>query len=168
MARMPWVLRRLVPRFVVRWAATRLLRALNETRAVPCHFRRLSDAVFRERGVERVALLKIDVEGAELAVLRGVDAADWPKVQQVAMELESRAHAAEATELLRAAGFEVRAWVNAELAELLPTCQVHQLLAWRPGPPPHSGGRTPSPARARGGGGGSGRAARSPGRRRRG
>lgn len=34
-----------------------------------------------------VDLLKVDVERAELAVLRGVDAADWPRIRQVSMEV---------------------------------------------------------------------------------
>lgn len=175
MARMPWLLRLVVPAVVVRWAATRLLRSLNATTSVPARFRRLSDAVFREGDVERVSLLKIDVEGAELSVLRGVDAADWPKVDQVAMELESKAHAVEATALLEAAGFEVRAWVNAELVELLPTCQVHQLLAWRAGGERRAArARTPkratpakSPVKARAGAKSPKRASRSPAPRRR-
>ena len=33
-----------------------------------------------------MGLLKVDVERAELAVLRGVSAAHWPIVRQVAME----------------------------------------------------------------------------------
>ncbi len=81
--------------------------------------------------MQRVALLKIDVEGAELDVLRGVDPLDWPRIQQVSMELESAAHAAEASELLSAVGFTVHTWINPELAAILPTCQVHQLLAKR-------------------------------------
>ena len=130
--RLPAALRRFVPGWLVYWAGTRLLRNLNRTEAVECEFHRLSDAVFRERGVETISLLKIDVEGAELSVLRGIDEEHWPRIQQIAMELESEAHAREASALLRAAGFEVRAWVNPELVELLPTCEVHQLVAKRP------------------------------------
>ena len=37
--------------------------------------------------LRRVDLLKVDVEGDELLVLRGVGADDWPKVQQVAVEV---------------------------------------------------------------------------------
>ena len=36
--------------------------------------------------LRRIDLLKVDVEGDELLVLRGVGADDWPKVQQVAVE----------------------------------------------------------------------------------
>ena len=37
--------------------------------------------------LERVNLLKIDVERAELAVLHGVSACDWPKIRQVVLEV---------------------------------------------------------------------------------
>ena len=32
-------------------------------------------------------LLKVDVERAELEVLMGIDAADWPRIRQIAMEV---------------------------------------------------------------------------------
>jgi FkbM family methyltransferase len=49
---------------------------------------RLSDAL-RRQGVDRpIDLLKIDVEGAELDVLRGIDDADWPRIRRVAAEVE--------------------------------------------------------------------------------
>ncbi|GBF96196.1 hypothetical protein Rsub_08741 [Raphidocelis subcapitata] len=43
--------------------------------------------LLRERGVQSVGLLKIDVERAELDVLRGVSAEDWPRIEQVAAEV---------------------------------------------------------------------------------
>jgi amino acid adenylation domain-containing protein/FkbM family methyltransferase len=53
---------------------------------VRCPLRRLSD-VIDELGLTRVDLLKIDVQRAELDVLRGIDARHWPMVQQLAMEV---------------------------------------------------------------------------------
>ena len=45
-----------------------------------------------KRGAGRgVGLLKVDVERAELAVLRGVEARDWPLIRQVAMEVHDAA-----------------------------------------------------------------------------
>ncbi|HVR11538.1 MAG TPA: amino acid adenylation domain-containing protein, partial [Thermoanaerobaculia bacterium] len=48
--------------------------------------RRLS-AVIRERDVQRIDLLKVDVEKSELEVLAGIDEGDWPKIQQVVVEV---------------------------------------------------------------------------------
>ena len=53
---------------------------------VVCELRPLSD-VIRERGVERIDLLKVDVEKSELDVLEGIDAAHWPMVRQVVIEV---------------------------------------------------------------------------------
>ncbi|CAM9464824.1 unnamed protein product [Scytosiphon promiscuus] len=38
-------------------------------------------------GISTVDLLKVDVEGDELAVLHGIDDEDWPKIRQVALEV---------------------------------------------------------------------------------
>ncbi|MBQ0825399.1 FkbM family methyltransferase [Streptomyces tagetis] len=39
-------------------------------------------------GQPRVDLLEVDVEGAELDVLLGIDPADWPRIDQVIMEVQ--------------------------------------------------------------------------------
>jgi amino acid adenylation domain-containing protein/FkbM family methyltransferase len=54
-----------------------------------CRLRRLSDLI-REERVERIDLLKIDVQRAELDVLRGINAEDWKKIKQVVMEVHDR------------------------------------------------------------------------------
>ena len=61
-------------------------RSFRDVQQVPCEIRTVSDIV-QEHGIDRIDLLKVDVEKAELEVLKGVDAADWPKVQQVVMEV---------------------------------------------------------------------------------
>jgi len=52
-----------------------------------CPVETLSAVMRRERLV-RIDLLKIDVEGAELDVLRGIDTADWPHLRQIVLEVE--------------------------------------------------------------------------------
>src|SRR5262249_9918774 len=52
-------------------------------------------------------LLKIDVERAELDVLAGLAAADWRKVRQVVLEVDSREHITQAAALLTRHGFAV-------------------------------------------------------------
>jgi amino acid adenylation domain-containing protein/FkbM family methyltransferase len=49
--------------------------------------RRTLSYVLAETGVERVDLLKIDVQKAELEVLEGIAEEDWPKIAQLAIEL---------------------------------------------------------------------------------
>ncbi len=39
-------------------------------------------------GLERIDLLQIDVEGAELEVLHGIEEQHWQRIQQVAMEID--------------------------------------------------------------------------------
>lgn len=51
-----------------------------------CQVRTLS-SVLREQEIAQVKLLKIDVERAELDVLRGIEEGDWPKIEQVVIEL---------------------------------------------------------------------------------
>lgn len=46
--------------------------------------------MLKRNKIARVDLLKIDVEGAELDVLMGLDAETWPRVQQVVMETHNR------------------------------------------------------------------------------
>jgi FkbM family methyltransferase len=54
-----------------------------------CQFKTLSEAI-HENNVEHIDLLKIDVEGNEFEVLKGVQEQDWPKIEQVVAEIHSR------------------------------------------------------------------------------
>jgi amino acid adenylation domain-containing protein/FkbM family methyltransferase len=63
-----------------------LLAGRFEANHETCQLRRLSD-VIREERLERIDLLKVDAQRAELDVLLGLDDQDWPKIQQVVMEV---------------------------------------------------------------------------------
>jgi FkbM family methyltransferase len=63
-----------------------VLRGALRTEIVICQMRTLSQFV-ADRSIERIDLLKIDVERAELGVLRGIEDEDWCKVRQVVVEL---------------------------------------------------------------------------------
>jgi FkbM family methyltransferase len=81
-----------------------------------CAIRRLSDVV-RETGVERIDLLKIDVEKAEWDVLQGIDEADWAKIRQAVIEVHDLdGRLAQVLELLRRHGFSCVAEEERELA----------------------------------------------------
>jgi amino acid adenylation domain-containing protein/FkbM family methyltransferase len=54
-----------------------------------CRFARLSE-ILRREDIHRVGLLKIDVQRAELEVLSGIDEGDWPKIDQVVVEVHDR------------------------------------------------------------------------------
>lgn len=45
--------------------------------------------VIQQAGITKIDLLKIDVEGAELAVLNGITESDWPKIRQIVIEVHS-------------------------------------------------------------------------------
>ena len=75
--------------------ADELLAGRLDAEREECRLRRLSD-VIREEGIERIDLLKIDVQRAELDVLHGLDAEDWPKIRQIVMEVhDGRGQASE-------------------------------------------------------------------------
>lgn len=83
------------------------LRHRLASKRVTCPLRTLSDVIAEHR-VDRIDLLKVDVEGAEELVLRGLADADWPKVQQVIIEVsdtDGRVKRVEQT--LRERGFTV-------------------------------------------------------------
>ncbi|MEO1618772.1 MAG: FkbM family methyltransferase, partial [Planctomycetota bacterium] len=63
-----------------------LKRRFNRAEQVEVNLRRLSD-VLREKNVDQIDLLKIDVEGAEFEVLDGLEPADWERVRQLVMEI---------------------------------------------------------------------------------
>ena len=69
-----------------------------------CEMRTLS-GVIAEYGVDRIDLLKVDVEKAELDVLNGIDDKDWPKIRQVVVEVHDLDRRVETTaKMLTAAG----------------------------------------------------------------
>ena len=71
-----------------------------------CPIKTLSQ-VIREQQIERIDLLKIDVESSELDVLSGIDDEDWPRIKQIALEVHSRPMLESILSLLRAHGFEL-------------------------------------------------------------
>jgi FkbM family methyltransferase len=103
----------LLPGWVTRNVAEAVRRFYQRSQTVTCRLVRLSD-VFRREGIERVDLLKMDVEGAEFDAIDGIDAADWPRIAQVIVEVhQGEESCARMERLLAAQGFETDAWQQA-------------------------------------------------------
>ena len=65
-------------------------------------------SVMRTHGVERIDLLKVDVEKSELAVLSGVADEDWPRIHQVIVEVHDEGgRLAQVRSLLEKARFRI-------------------------------------------------------------
>jgi syringomycin synthetase protein SyrE len=74
---------------------------------VECELRTISQAI-EQYGLGSIDLLKIDAEKSELEVLQGVDAADWPKIRQVVLEVHDiDGRVAQIESILRHQGFAV-------------------------------------------------------------
>jgi iturin family lipopeptide synthetase A len=67
---------------------------------------RTLSCVILEEGIDRIDLLKINVEKSELDVLLGVSPSDWPKIRQLVIEVDLQDNVAPITALLEQQGYE--------------------------------------------------------------
>jgi amino acid adenylation domain-containing protein/FkbM family methyltransferase len=94
-----------------------------------CWLQSLSTVICQEN-IERIDLLKVDVEGAELEVLNGLNESDWSKVWQVVVESHGSTDRLQVvTDILKRHGFQV------EVAQekLLRGTGMYNIFARRPG-----------------------------------
>ncbi|MFI9756435.1 FkbM family methyltransferase [Streptomyces sp. NPDC051963] len=80
------VLRR-VPTPILTLLVSRKLRVMRRLETHRVKVRPLSSAL-DEQGIDQVDLLKVDVEGAELEVLAGIEERHWPLIRQAVVEVE--------------------------------------------------------------------------------
>ncbi|MFE0024943.1 FkbM family methyltransferase [Amycolatopsis sp. NPDC059021] len=100
---------RRVPASVLRALVGRKLRVMRRLETHHVRVRPLS-SVLDEQGIDQVDLLKIDVEGAELDVLRGIEQRHWPLIRQAVVEVEGwQEHRDTVLDIFAAHGFTVRA-----------------------------------------------------------
>ncbi|SFP43457.1 methyltransferase, FkbM family [Amycolatopsis arida] len=108
--------------------ADRISRSRHELSFVECRTVTLSELI-GESAVDRVDLLKIDVEKAECDVLAGIEPGDWPRIQNVVIEVHDMDGRLERVcGLLRAQGFDVAAYQESRLVDT----NMHNLFATRP------------------------------------
>ncbi|MFF3292020.1 FkbM family methyltransferase [Streptomyces sp. NPDC003023] len=86
-------------------------------------------AVIAEQGVERIDLIKIDVQKSEQQVLDGIADHDWPKIRQMVLEAHDGddGRVAHLTRMLRSRGFTV----HAEQDEIYAGTDIHNIYALR-------------------------------------
>ncbi|HEX7239303.1 MAG TPA: amino acid adenylation domain-containing protein, partial [Longimicrobiaceae bacterium] len=82
-----------------------LVEARLERQTFECRLRTVSE-VMRDEGVERIDLLKVDVEGGEYDVLAGIEEEHWERISQVVAEAHDQ-DLERVTELLARHGFTV-------------------------------------------------------------
>jgi len=92
----------------------------QEKEQVICPVRTLS-SVMNELGIDAIDLLKIDVEGEEYEVFKGIEAKDWPKIKQIVAEVhDKKGRLKQVTQMLADNGFKIQL----EKRELLPSTFV--------------------------------------------
>jgi FkbM family methyltransferase len=65
-----------------------VLNVFSTIETYECTVKPLS-SIIEEEKIERINLLKVDVEGAELDVFEGIDQKHWPIIHQVSLELDN-------------------------------------------------------------------------------
>lgn len=76
---------RYLPSVIQGWLSRRILKWHRKSVPIKCDVVRWSDYA-NKYGVKSVDLFKIDVEGAELDVLQGIDDNHWPGIKQFVIE----------------------------------------------------------------------------------
>ena len=125
-----WLSSACVPRCVLHGLGRCAVKVLTRFERVDVKLSTLS-SVMREYGVDRIDLLKVDVEGFEEQVLGGIERRDWVKIRQVALEVEDFATTKRVTKLLEGYGFEVVSEASEKKANPRVSSEVSQIWAWR-------------------------------------
>tara|TARA_B100001559_G_scaffold317748_2_gene323487 strand:- start:145 stop:948 length:804 start_codon:yes stop_codon:yes gene_type:complete len=78
-----WWWAKYIPKFLYPHIVTRLRK---NAKIIPCKLKTLSMSI-EECGIENIDLLKIDCEGNELKVLKGIEKKHWPLIKQIVTEV---------------------------------------------------------------------------------
>ena len=108
-------------------AADVSVRAFEDARTLPCELRTVTQ-VLEEQELDRVDLLKVDVERAERDVLAGIEDRDWSRIRQLVVEVHDLGGRLRAVlELVRGLGYSVEVDQDPDWAGT----EVHMLYARR-------------------------------------
>lgn len=101
---------------------------LGKRETYMCEMRRISD-IIRERTIERISLLKIDVEKAEHIVLEGIDFEDLKRVDNAIVEVHDLGNdeQGKVVKLFENSGFNVNMVAEDHLEE----SKIYTIWAWR-------------------------------------
>ncbi|WP_138506146.1 non-ribosomal peptide synthetase, partial [Nostoc sp. PA-18-2419] len=109
-------------------AIDELLAERLQSQQFTCQLRTISD-VISEYGVEKIDLLKIDVEKSEKDVLSGIQQEDWQKIQQIVVEVHNiNGRLEEIATLLKKHGYNL----TIEQDTLLEDTVLYNIYARRP------------------------------------
>ncbi|MEH1938080.1 MAG: amino acid adenylation domain-containing protein [Nostoc sp.] len=109
-------------------AIDELLAERLQSQQFTCQLRTISD-VIGEYGVEKIDLLKIDVEKSEQDVLSGIQQEDWQKIKQIVVEVHNiNGRLEEITALLKKHGYDL----TIEQDALLEDTVLYNIYARRP------------------------------------
>ncbi|WP_406346326.1 amino acid adenylation domain-containing protein [Streptomyces sp. NBC_00648] len=104
-----------------------LVDARLDSERFTCQLRTFSEIV-AEQGLDRIDLLKIDVENAEYEVLKGIHWRDWPRIRQLVVELHDVDGQLEKVEtMLRALGYRVVSEQDNRLLQGTPLYNVYAI-----------------------------------------
>lgn len=103
------------------------------TKHITCSLTTVSQLI-REYELDRIDLMKIDVEGSELDVIHGIEAHDWPRIRQLVIEVHDVDDRVKTmVNLLTDKGY--RTTVDQEDWALHKLMNIYTLYATRPTPP---------------------------------
>jgi FkbM family methyltransferase len=122
---------RILPLKLKTWIIHKILRWIYASQKVECEQKTLSQ-IIEELQLERIDLIKLDAENAEWGVIAGIGESDWPKIQQMVIEVHTHIPKGQTlvddlTSLLTHRGFFVTVDLNARFSDI----GVHMLYAKR-------------------------------------
>jgi FkbM family methyltransferase len=123
---------RYIPKFLRPFVIRRALRSALKKEKVVCPLKTLS-TIIRENSIDSIDLLKLDAENCETLILAGIQNEDWPKIQQISMEVHGHLKGRETVleevrSLLHKKGFHTNLGKKSPLSQI----GVEKLYATRP------------------------------------